>query len=178
MKRWQIVLGIVLIVMGLFAIIELIFDINFWRFLGPLLLIGLGVLLILRPQFAGPDVEVRMPILGEVRRTGVWEVTQHEIWWLVGSTRLDFTDAVFPKGEAVIKIYGFVTDNKITLPDDVGFQLESTAFVSERKGPEGSEERFVSPLFYQSSNYEETEKRVRVQTVGFVSEIRIKPSLM
>ncbi|MFN2303573.1 MAG: cell wall-active antibiotics response protein LiaF [Anaerolineales bacterium] len=119
-----------------------------------------------------------MPILGEIRKSGVWEATQHEIWWFVGTNRLDFTDAVFPKGEALIKIFGFVTDIKITLPADVGLRLDSNAFVSELKRPDGKEERFVSPLSYQSPNYKQTDKRVRVQTVSFVSEIRIKPSLL
>lgn len=178
MKRWQIILGIVLITMGFFALIDVVFEVNLWRFLGPLLLIGLGLLLILRPQLAGPEVDVKMPILGEVRKTGHWEATQHEIWWLVGTNRLDFTDAVFPEGEAVIKIYGFVTDIKITVPDDVGLQIDSNAFVSELKSRDGSEERFISPLMYQTANYQEADKRVRVLTVSFVSEIRVKGSLM
>jgi len=46
---------------------------------GPLILVGLGLLMILRPRMAGPGVKVRIPILGDIRNTGVWEVTRHEI---------------------------------------------------------------------------------------------------
>ncbi len=112
MKRWQIFLGILLIVLGLFSLFELMFQINLWRFVGPLLLVALGIWLVLRPQLAGSDVNVQMPILGDLRKTGVWEATNHEIWMLAGNNRLDFTEASFPNGEATIKIIGFVADVK------------------------------------------------------------------
>jgi len=178
MKRWQIILGIVLIVMGLFALVDAIFNINPWRYFGPLLLVGIGVLIILRPRIAGKDVNVQMPIFGDVRKKGFWEVTQHEIWWIVGTSWLDFTDAAFPSGDAVIKIFGFVTEAKITLPDDVGLQINSSAFVSEMKDQKGKEERILNILEYKSENFESAEKRVTIQTLGFVSEVRVKPSLM
>lgn len=178
MKRWQIILGIVLIVMGLFALVDTIFNINPWRYFGPLLLIGIGVLIIMRPQIAGKDVNVQMPIFGDVRKKGFWEVTQHEIWWIVGTSWLDFTDASFPSGDAVIKIFGFVTEVKITLPDDVGLQINSSAIVSELKDQNGKDERILNMLDYQSENFESAEKRVTIQTLGFVSEVRVKPSLM
>jgi len=178
MKRWQIFLGIALISLGTLSLLEVLFDIDLWRFLGPLLLIGLGVLLILRPRIAGENVEVQMPILGDVRKAGSWEVTDHEIWMLVGTNRLDFSSAVFPLGDGRIKIFGFVADVKITLPDDVGLKIDSNAFVSEFKGLNSKEERLMSPLGYQSPNYSESQKRVHLSTIGFVSDIKVKSSLM
>jgi hypothetical protein len=103
MKRWQLTIGIILIVLGIIALMnQVIPNLNIGRFVGPLVLIGLGLLLILRPRFAGPDVIVQIPILGDIRKTGIWEARQHEIWWFVGSSRLDFSDAIFPTGDAVI----------------------------------------------------------------------------
>jgi predicted membrane protein len=177
MKRWQVIIGLILILLGIIALMNQVFpNLGIGRFIGPVILIGLGLLLILRPRIAGPDVIVQIPILGDVRKTGVWEVTQHEIWWFVGSSRLDFTEAVFPKGDAVIKIFGFVTDVKVILPDDVGLRVTSSAFVNEYKGLQGKQERFLSLLEDQSANYSSAEKRVNLQTVGFVSEIKIRPS--
>ena len=178
MKRWQIILGISLIALGILSLLEVLFDIDFWRFVGPLLLIGLGVLLIFRPRFAGENVHVQMPILGDVRKSGAWEVTDHEIWMLAGTNRLDFTDAVFPEGDGRIKIMGFVADVKITLPDDVGLRIDSNAFVSELKGINGKEERIMSTLVYQSPNYTESQKRVNIWTIGFVADIKVKSSLL
>lgn len=178
MKKWQIVLGTVLILLGLFSLSEALFDLNLGRFVGPLILVGLGLLLIFRPRRAKAGVQVEMPILGDIRKTGPWEVTQHEFWWFVGENRLDFSAAVFPQGEGTIKIFGFVTDVKIILPADVGLQLESTAFVSELKLPEGIQERFLSRLSYQSPNFSETENRVLIETLGFVSEIVVRPPIL
>lgn len=178
MKRWQIIFGIVLIVLGVFSLIDTIFNVNPWRYFGPLLLVGLGVLIIMRPRIAGNDVKVQMPILGDIRKKGFWEATQHEIWWIVGTSRLDFTEASFPAGDAMIRIFGFVTDVKITLPEDVGLQVNSTAIVSEIKDSKKKAERILNTLDYQSDNFSSAEKRVIIQTLGFVSEVRVKPSLM
>lgn len=179
MKRWQIIVGIVLIVLGISALLNQIFPgLNIGRFIGPLILIGLGALLILRPRIAGPEVIVQVPILGDIRKTGTWEVTKHEIWWFVGSNRLDFTEAVFPQGDALIKIFGFVNDIKVILPEDVGLRVDSTAFITEYHGLAGKQERFLSPLEEQTANYSLAEKRVNLQSFAFVSEIKIRPSLM
>jgi len=178
MKRWQIILGIGLIVLGLIALVEAVFEVDLWRFIRPLILVGLGLLLILRPQISGPNVQVQMPVLGEIRKVGVWEATSHEIWWLVGSNRLDFSEAVFPHGDATVKIFGFVADVKIILPEEVGLSVGSTSFVTEFKGLEGKEERILSSIDYQSPNYFDAENRVNLQTVGFVTEIKVKRPLM
>lgn len=174
MKRWQIILGIVLIVFGVFSLVETAFKIDLWRYLWPLVLVGLGLLLILRPRIAGSNVHVEMPLLGEFRRTGAWEATKHEIWWVVGTTYLDFTEAVFPEGDATIRVYGFVAEVKITLPEEVGLAVGASSFVTELKSPEGTEERIMNSIEYQSPNYLEAEKRVNLQTVAFVSEIQVK----
>jgi predicted membrane protein len=179
MKRWQIVTGVVLILLGIIALLNQVFpDLRIGRFIGPLLLIGLGVFLILRPRIAKQSVIVKIPVLGDVRRTGAWEVTDHEFWWFVGGNRLDFTEAIFPKGEALIKIFGFVTETTIILPEDVGLRLESSAFLTDYKGMRGKQERFLSPLEDQSSNYFAVDKRVNLQTFAFVSEIKVKSSII
>jgi len=178
MKRWQIITGIVLVFLGLIALLEALFVVDLWRFVGPLLLIGIGVLLILRPQLAGPDVHVQMPVLGDMRKTGVWEATQHEIWWVVGSNRLDFTEAVFPKGDAKIKIIGFVAEVRVILPEDVGLRVEASGVVSELKSMDGKQERIFSLLEYETPNFNHADKRVTLQTIGFVSEIKVKRPLL
>ncbi len=173
MKRWQIILGIILIVMGVFSLVEAIFEVNLWHYLFPLLLVGLGLLLILRPQIAKPGIQVLMPVLGDTRMEGVWEASDLEIWSIVGTNRLDFSEALFPNGVAHVKMMGFVVEARITVPDDVGILIETASFVAELKSSEGKEERIFNSLDYQSPNYEEAEKKVHLQTVGFVTEIRV-----
>lgn len=178
MKRWQIIVGFGLVLLGIFALVEVLTGIDLWRFVFPLILIGIGVLLMLRPKIAGRNIQVEMPILGDVRKKGSWEVRNHEIWLFVGTTRLDFSDAGFPEGEGEIKLFGIVNDLKVILPSDVGFRFSGLAFVSEFKGPQDKEERFMSMLEYETPNYTDAEKRVHIQTVGFVSEVHIKPPVI
>jgi len=178
MKRWQIITGIVLVSLGFIALVEAVFMVDLWRFIGPLILIGLGVLLVFRPQFAGQEIHVQMPILGEIRKTGAWEASQHEIWWFVGTNRLDFTDAVFPHGDAKVRIIGFVAEVRLILPEDVGLRVESSSIVSDLTSREGKQERFLSFLEYETPNFLNAKKRVTLQTIAFVSEIKVKPPLL
>ena len=173
MKKWQIVLGSILIMMGLFSLVETVFEVNMWHYLFPFLLVGLGLLLILRPRIAKPGVQVLTPILGDIRREGTWEVGELEIWSIVGTNRLDFTDAVFSDNMVNIKMIGFVLDARITVPNDVGLSVETASFVTELKSNEGKEERIFNSIEYQSPNYLEAEKKVNIQTIGFVTEIRV-----
>ena len=179
MKRWQITLGISLVVLGIFSLFNQLFpDLRIGRFTGPLILIGLGIFVILRPRMAGPEVKVLIPILGDMRNTGAWEVTRHEIWWFVGSNRLDFSEAVFPEGEGKINIIGFVNDIQIILPEDVGLQVLSTAFVNDFHGLGGKQERFLSTLEEQSLNFTTAEKRVVVESIAFVAEVKVRPTML
>jgi hypothetical protein len=87
MKKWQIILGIALVTLGVFSLLDVIFEINFSRFIEPLILIGIGLLLIFRHQLAGPGVEVRMPVLGDIHKSSNREARRHEFWWFVRETR-------------------------------------------------------------------------------------------
>jgi len=176
MKRGQIIVGFLLITFGIIALVEAVFRINLWRFIGPIILIGVGVLLIMRPRVVGSDVQVRVPVLGDIRKTGQWVATQHEFWWFVGTNYLDFTQADIPSGEAFIKIFGFVTDVKLICPQDVGIRVNSIAFVSEFKGFERKEEQFLNSLEVESPNFIQAEKHIIVEIISFVSEISVRSS--
>jgi lia operon protein LiaF len=178
MKRWQLVLGTILVLIGLFTLVEVVFDIRLWPYIWPLILIGLGLLFLLRLQIGGQGVQVEMPLLGDIRKKGAWQVTQHEFWTLVGSFRFDLTEAVFPEGKASIKVFGFVPEMRIILPDDVGLRVETSAFVSEIRTLEGKREQFLGVLNEETENFATAEKQVVIYSLGFVSEVRIKPPLI
>ena len=174
MKKRQIIFGIILIILGLFSLVEVLFEIDLGRFLFPLILIGLGLLIIFRHQLADRDAEVRMPFIGDFRKTGQWEARRHEIWWFVGDTRLDFSEAVFPGGESIIKIFGFVNEVKILIPEDVGMKMASSAFLNDYHGIDRQEERFFGVVDYQTENYGSAEKKVTIQINSFVGNVHVR----
>lgn len=176
MKRWQIIFGIVLIILGLFALLEAVFNIRLSQFIFPLLLIGAGIFLILRPTMAGENVDVQIPVIGDQRKTGNWTLSDHEVWWFVGSNRYDLSDSVFTKDEHTIRIIGFAVDVTIILPDEIGLLCCSNSIISEFKGFDSKEEQFFSTFETMSPNYLSADKKVRLEIYGFVSEIKVKPS--
>lgn len=173
MKKWQIIVGVGLILLGLFSLLEIFLEIDLGRFIFPLILIGLGLLIIFRNRLVEPGVDVRMPIIGDIRKSGEWQAKHHEIWWFVGTTRLDFSETIFPEGEAKIKIFGFVNDLKILLPEDVGMDLVSFAFFSDYHGIDRTEERFFGVLEDRTENYPSAEKKVMIQINSFVADIHV-----
>lgn len=174
MKKWQIIFGITLILLGLLSLLNILFRIDLYRFIFPMILIGIGLLIIFRNQLADPNVEVLIPFIGDFRKSGQWLAGKHEIWWFVGETRLDFSEAKFPNGGANIKIIGFVNDVKIMLPEDVGMELASLAFLTDYHGLERREERFLGIIDQQTKNFELAEKKVSIQIISFVSEIHVR----
>jgi hypothetical protein len=179
MKRRQITIGVILILLGVFSLLnQLLPNVRLGRFVGPLILVGLGLLMILRPRMAGPGVKVRIPILGDIRNTGVWEVTRHEFWWFVGTNRLDFSEARFPAVDGTVRIIGLVNDIRITLPDDVGLSVVSNALVMEYSGLFGKQEKLINPVKDQTPNYETADKRVQVESFALVSEIKVLPNMV
>ena len=174
MKKRRIIFGIILIVLGIFSLLEALFDINFGRFIFPLILIGIGLLIILKHQLSEPGDDIKMRILGDIHKSGTWEARNHEIWWFVGSTTLDFAEANFPDADAQFKLFAFVNDVKIFLPADVGLRIKSSAFLSEYHSKDKSEERFLGILEEQTDNFLSVEKRVEVLVNGFVADIHVK----
>ncbi|MGB8252884.1 MAG: hypothetical protein WCF08_06685, partial [Anaerolineaceae bacterium] len=88
-RRWALGIGILVIVYGAFLLAGELFHFNGWAFFFPLLLIGLGVWLIMRPRMLGSRGQVQSRILGDINRVGVWQVVPEEIWLGIGDVVLD-----------------------------------------------------------------------------------------
>lgn len=178
MKRWQIIIGIILLLLGLSSLLNLVFpNLRIGRFFFPLFLIGLGIVLLLRPRMTGSHILLEYPIIGDLRKIGQWEVSQHEFWLIVGSSRFDFSEAQFLSDQASIRVIGFVADIKVIVPDDVGLLVESSSIVTDYSGLQGKQDRFLSTLEDQTPNYQTAEKRVKIQTIAFVSDIKVRSSM-
>ncbi len=95
------------------------------------------------------------------------------MWLFVGTTRLNFSEAVFPEGTAKIKIFGFVNDVKLLIPEEVGMHLGSLAILSDYHGTERNEEHFFGVLEDQTENFIDAEKRVDIQINSFIAEIHV-----
>lgn len=172
-NRGFILIGGFLVVWGLLILIGNLLHINFWNFCWPVGLILIGVWLLLRPRLMAGNSRFNFSPLNNTRRSGEWQVASEEIYTLVGDTRLDFSQAQLPPGETILRIFGFVGDLKLYLPTDLAFSLTSWAFYNESRLADKKEERFLSPVDFTTSNYENAEKKVRLETYFFVMDLRL-----
>lgn len=167
-NRTTIVIGSLIILVGFISLINVLFHINLWDYFWPIVLICLGTLLLLRPQMVTPGIQVRFIPLGDIQRSGPWQVTPEEIWTFVGDIDLDLTQAEIPVGETRIRILGFVGDVSVLAPQTVGISLSSWAFVTDGRAFGNKVEMFFSPLELASPDYESAERKVCLETTYFV----------
>jgi len=173
-NKGQIFIGILIILIGLMFLIGSIFDVDVGAFCWPIGLIALGVWLLLRPQLVSPDTAVRLKLLGDVRRYGDWEVADEEIWIGVGDVRLDMTSADVPVGETRLRVFSFVGDVILLVPEDVGVSVWSMAFVTDARVLGRRRDSFLGSFHLASDNYEAAERKVRLETTSFVANLRVR----
>jgi predicted membrane protein len=173
-NRGQAFIGVSHVLNGLMFLLGELLDVDVWKFCWPVAIILLGVWLLFRPRLVGPDTRVRQRILGDIRRYGSWQVADEEIWIGIGDVKLDMTEADVPLGETRIRVFGFVGDVDLFVPEDVGVEVCCTAFVSEVKGLGRKRENFVGVFTSASENYGVAERKVRLETTFFVNDVRVR----
>lgn len=173
-NQGQIVIGALIILIGLMFLIGNVFDVNVWAFCWPVGLILLGVWLLLRPQLVGADTAVRLKLLGDIHRDGLWQVANEEFWIGVGDIDLDMTRADIPVGETEIRVFGFVGDVDVFVPEGVGIAVSSAAFVTDARVLGQKHDDIMFSLHQASDDYETAERKIRLKVTSFVADIKIK----
>jgi lia operon protein LiaF len=173
-NQGQLILGIVVILIGGVLLVGSLFDVDVWTLCWPTGLILLGVWLLLRPQLVSSDTSVRQKLIGDIRRRGEWQVADEEIWLGVGDVKLDMTSAEIPLGETRIRVWGFVGDVNLRVPQDVGVSVSCSAFVTDARVLGQRRERFLASFHMTSEDYETAERKIRLETTFFVGDIKVK----
>ena len=173
-NKWQIYIGILIILVGVMFLIGSIFNVDVGAFCLPVGLIALGVWLLLRPRLISPDTPIRMKLVGDVRRRGDWQVSDEELWIGVGDVRLDMTSASIPVGETRLRLFGFVSDVRLLVPEGVGVSVSSTAFVTDARVLGQRYERFFDPFHLVSDEYEMAERKVNLEMTSFVADLKVR----
>ncbi len=171
-KRGQVILGIAFLLLGVFALVGAVFRVDFGLFCWPSLLVLLGVWLLFRPQFESAGT--RILLLADVRRSGVWQVTNETFWVGVGDVRLDFTQAEIPLGETVIQVNGFVGGLKVVAPVGLGLAVNASGFLLDATVFGNKQSQFLTPLEERTAGYETAERRVRLESAYFVNDLKVR----
>ena len=173
-NQGQLILAVAIIIFGIVLLVGNLLDVDMWVLCWPSALILLGVILLLRPQLISSDAAVAQKLLGDIRRRGAWDVTDEEFWLGVGDVTLDMTEAEIPVGETHLRIWCFVAGIKLTVPEDVGVAVSSTAFVTDARFFGRKREGFVTPVRMVSENYELAERKVRLESTSFVGDSKVR----
>ena len=174
MKKWQFFFGLFLLSMGVFALIKVIFNVDIWIFLWPLILIGIGLIIVLRPKLAGNDTKVTMILVGDIQRKAEWKLVTEEYWLTVGKVTLDLSMAIVPDGENLQKVYLSVGDVVLRVPETIGIQVETNAIVSSIKTKAKEQSGFFQTNSFFSPEYEQKDKKVKVVIFGIVNSVIVE----
>jgi predicted membrane protein len=172
--RGQVIFGIVIVVIGLALLIGNVFDVDVGVLCFPTVIILIGVWMLLRPRLVGPDTALRMKIFGPIRRKGTWQVKDEEIVLFIGDVRLDLSEAEIPAGTTNIRAFGFITNVRMTVPAGVGVSMTSMGFINDVRNLGKRRSGFLIPVTLRSEDYEGAERKVHVETMAFISDMRAK----
>lgn len=173
-RKSQLTAGLVLIGLGALLFVASLFDISAWRLLVPLILIGLGAWIVVRPRDVARNAKVTQRLLGDVDRSGLWVVEDEEILALIGDVDLDLTQAEIPLGETRIRTAGFVQDVTLRVPEDVGVCVEASGVFGEVDLLGDKSEAFFAPISLRSEGYYTADHRIRLDVDGFVVEVNVR----
>jgi len=173
-KRWILWIGIIIVVIGIFLLAGELFHFSAGNFLFPIFLVALGAWLILRPRMLGPHGQIQTRLLGDIVRSGNWQVVPEEIWLLIGDLHLDLTEAQIPEGETTLTTFGFVNDIKLIVPEGVGVGLHCSAFVSEARMYGERESAVFMPLDRNSDDFAACSRKVLIRANNFVVDIKVR----
>ncbi len=166
--------GLVLIFAGVLFLAGTVFNLNVWAFCWPLGLILLGVWLIARPSMAGPDTRFVQQFFGDVKRDGVWQVEDTEVWSFIGDVDMDMTQARFPEGEVKLSLYSFIGDLRLYLPPHVAIKATCSAFINDVNILNEKQEGFLNTFAVTSHDYETAVHRLHLEVNNFIGDVKVR----
>lgn len=172
-NRTAVLLGSILILVGLFSIVNLVFDINLWSLILPLFLISVGLFIILKPKTMPGGSEFILRFVNDSHERDYWKLESGEYLSFVSNLEWDLSKVEVKDGETMVRMNSFVNDIKLTLPEHAGLKLISKGFVHDTKVMGQDEDHIFAPFEYETPDYESQSKRIFIQLLAFVSEVEI-----
>lgn len=169
----QLIFGGIFICIGILALLSNLFDVDFGNFFMPALLIFIGILIIFRPRSLSPDTAFKLRFIGDIIRRGEWKVSGEEMWAFIGSLKLDMSHADIPAVETSFRVFSFIGDVRLVVPEGVGVSVSSFTFITDARIFGERFGGFFMPVDWSSNGYEEAEKKIRIERVSFLGNLRV-----
>jgi len=173
-RNSQLIFGGIIIAIGLIILISHLLNVSAWAICLPTALILVGAWILLRPKIMPDSPGFKLRIFGNVRKYGDWFVAGEETWMFIGDVRLDFSEAEIPIGETPFRVIAFIGDIRLQIPENVGYSLSSIGVVNTVRLSGVKRDTFFVPFEYQSPGYEEKERKIALDTICFIGDIRVQ----
>lgn len=122
------------------------------------------------------NAENRSGFIGDIHLGGdYWELRPMNISLFIGDTVLDLTKAQIPFGETRLNISSFIGDVKVFVPNDrdLGIRVTTSSFIGDTKVIDRQEGGFFKNVKFETSYYQEAERRIRLNVSSFIGDVRI-----
>jgi lia operon protein LiaF len=172
----QLIFGGVIILIGILVLVSNIFNVDFSNFILPLVLIFIGFLIIFRPRTLSPGTSFKLRFLGDIVRRGEWKVGSEEAWFFLGSLKLDMSQAEIPPGESTFRVFSFLGDVRLVVPENVGVSVSSFSFITDARLLGEKFGGFIAPVDWSTNGYEAAERKIRIERVAFLGNVRVYPA--
>jgi predicted membrane protein len=172
-NRTEAYVAVAVIFIGILLLIANVTETPIWPYLWPTTLILIGVWLVARPRVTSNLGSQTWRILDGVHRTGRWQVTNENVWSLIGDSTIDLRDADIPPGETRIHVRGIVGDVNVRVPPDAGVRVTAEAFVIDANDFGYNQDYILTPYETQTPNYDEVERRVHIDLQFFVVDLHL-----
>lgn len=103
-----------------------------------------------------------------------WVLRNMSLWHVVGELNLDLSLAIIEERECIIVLQGALGDVDITIPDDIGVQLEVSVLFGQIDFNREKDTGLLNKRIWQSPNYEQSEQRVKLLISYIVADIDIR----
>jgi len=173
LARKSLYFGTGLMVFGLLVFFAELSGENLFWVLTPYVLIGLGLLFLISPTLLPSNMNHAVQFIGEYRQYYSKSIDDKAIFLGIGDVDLDFSHVHLPPGETDLKITCFAGGICLKFRNDFPYRIQSRAFVSEVREDEQKQEFIVDGFEKNSRLYAESDSRLRIQILSFVSDITI-----
>lgn len=170
-KRWKTYFGIVLIVSGIIFLIQSIWHIPIWAYLWPVVFIGLGIWLLVRPAgkpfwiWWGDDAALGEPwyVDGNLKDHGLF----------LGETTLDLSREDISDRGGNYRFNGFAGGITILAPDDVGVKVRANYFGGSINIFGEEVTGVMAPIEDQTPGFDQALRKAYVEVNYFAGETKV-----
>lgn len=141
-----------------------------------IVLISLGLFIKKSKDFHRDEAySQRQSFIGSIRYDREpWVLRDMSVWHAVGEMKFDFSQAIQEEREVTVILQGLIGNLNIIIPEDLGLSVEGSVYVGQLVIAGERREGIGNKLIWQSSNYNQTEMKVKLIASYLVGEVNIK----